>query len=146
MTIEEIEADIKAKTQLAISYAQDDIKEICRKHVFKFYADLAPKLYRRTYQLPETIMKSGVKSSGLGASGKVYFDSSPLNYAPVIRLKDGSVRFNEWGEEKIFNLAMMGSHGGHPGRAGYSIWKNASSELDSKAEGILMAACKKAGL
>ena len=146
MTIEEIEADIKSKTQLAVKYAQKDIEEICRKHVWKFYADFSPKLYQRTYQLPNTVLKSGVQSFGLGARGKVYFDSSQLNYDSVIRLKDGNIGFSNWSEETVFELAMNGSHGGEPGRTGHNIWESASRELNDKTDNILIKSCSKAGL
>ena len=152
---------ISSKCGVAIKSAQEEVHGIIQKFVEQYYSEFTPSVYERTYQLYNSLVKTGVKQAGGSWVAEVYFDASRLNYSskglhghPVsggymnpynhVVTDDGVFRNPKGSGGATLSAAAHGSHGGYKG--GTAIWDAPMKILDEEALNILKKALIEAGI
>lgn len=123
------------KAGYALKNAQQEVYNIIQQFVKEFYADYSPEMYERTYQLYNSLVKSGVEwSGGSGYKVYIYFDLDSLNY----------VTGNQPTGEQVMQAAAQGLHGAMGsdllyvhGNTGIGIWNDPMQIISAEAIEIL---------
>lgn len=121
------------KAGYALKNAQNEIYHIIQQFVKEFYADYSPVMYERTYQLYNSLVKSGVEWNGSnGYKVYVYFDYDSLNYITGAQPSG----------EQVMEAAAYGGHGAEglrvmSGNSGINIWNDPMQVISAEAIGIL---------
>lgn len=96
----QLKEHILKKCRNAIAKTQDKVYKILDLYMQRFYSDYDPELYKRTYQLMKSLVKSDVHQIGNEIKAEVYFD---LGYI----YKTGSTPSGE----QVMDAAAYGGHG-----------------------------------
>ena len=129
----ELEEFLLNKSAYALKNAQNIIYDIIQKFVREFYADYSPEMYERTYQLYNSLVKSGVEwNGGTGYTVYVYFDYNSLNYITGAQPSG----------EQVMDAAAWGFHGAEGlrmvrGETGVNIWRDPMRYISAEAINIL---------
>ena len=96
-TMDELENYILEKTRQAMIPIQEQVYTIVDRFLKQYYAEYDPIIYERTYQLYQSLVKTGIKKTANGYEAYVYFDVDKLDYAfktfKKIKSKSTSKRF-----------------------------------------------------
>ena len=141
--IEAIKRDIIKKSEKGIEQAQDRIYKFIDMFLKEYYNEYDPKVYERTEQLLNSLVKSKVVSSGNGYVAEVYFDIDKLDYS-MKKVGGKLVPNHGWSEEETLASAARGEHGGYV--VGTAIWSDPIAYLPKEAYDILKRELIKAGI
>jgi hypothetical protein len=138
------EAQLKSfllkKCKTALINAQEKVYKIIDLHVQRFYADYAPEMYERTYQLMHSLVKSDIRSTGNGYEVEVYFDLGSIGYSTGLQPSG----------EQVMGAAAYGGHGAAGLKVVYgggaNIWVTPKDILDAEAVSILAQELMAAGI
>lgn len=113
----------------AVAKVEKEVYGTFDANLMEFYGEFSPAEYIRTYALDNSLQRSGVHSSGNGASAEVYFTTPSYNTGT-------------WSGEKVLDYALnRGSHGGYVD--GTAVWNRTIDELGN-IKGKLFDAVKAA--
>lgn len=131
------------KCQPAVREAQERIYHILNMFLSDFYKGYDPKVYHRTYQLFQSLVKSDVKISGKKVTAEVYFDLSGIDYST----NDDKQRPTG---EQVMDAAKKGAHGAIGrmdngknfyfvgGNASVNVWEAPMRTIDAEAINTLV--------
>lgn len=126
----------------AVAKVEIEVYEEFAGNLNQYYGEFMPAEYIRTGALYGSLDRTGVRSSGSGASAEVFFDT-PSYQNGLVPLQSGDYGYATWSGEKVLDTAMHGSHGGYVG--GTAIWDDSMSSLGD-IKGKLIQALKAQGL
>jgi hypothetical protein len=140
-----LKAALVAACTNAVAQVEDKVYGEFAGNLNQYYTEFMPAEYIRTGALYGSLDRTGVQSSGSGASAEVFFDT-PSYQNGWVPLQSGDYGYATWSGEKVLNTAMHGSHGGYVG--GTAIWDDSISSLGGKAgiKAMLIEALKAQGL
>lgn len=126
-SLKEVERAILERSSLAVKAAEEKVFNSLHKYLSFYYAEYTPVDYERTWQLFNSLVKSGIKVSRTGTKGvssEVYFDSSALNYKDI---KEG----DKWSTYEVLQTALVeGRHGGEKlNIGGTAVWESGRKEM-----------------
>lgn len=128
------------KCKTALINAQEKVYKIIDLHVQRFYADYAPEMYERTYQLMHSLVKSNIRSTGNGYEAEVYFDLGSIGYSTGAQPSG----------KQVMGAAAYGGHGAAGLKVVYGggadIWNTPKDILDAEAISILAQELMAAGI
>ena len=143
----ELENYLLKKMENAMVKTQERVYEIIHKFVKQYYAEFTPKVYERTYQLYNSLVKTKIEADSKGYKCYVYFDVASLDYTTKYftnnyygsyinpfnfkRSPDGSFPNPKGDGKKVFEAAAHGSHGGYID--GTAIWDEPLKILNTEA-------------
>jgi hypothetical protein len=140
------EADLKAALVAvctnAVAQVEEKVYTEFAGNLNQYYGEFIPAEYIRTGALYGSLDRTGVKSSGSGASAEVFFNT-PSYQTGQIPLQSGRTGYATWSGEQVLDTAMHGSHGGYVG--GTAIWDESIASLGD-IRGLLIQALKAQGL
>lgn len=125
-----LEAALVAAATKAVAQVEKEVYGTFDANLMQYYGEFTPAEYIRTYALDNSLQRSGVHSSGNGASAEVYFTTP-------------SYSTGTWSGEKVLNVALEDSmpHGHAAG--GTPVWSVSMAELGD-IKGKLLNAVKSA--
>lgn len=129
----ELEEFLLNKSGYALKNAQNIIYDIIQRFIREFYSDYSPEMYERTYQLYNSLVKSGVEwNGGNGYTVYVYFDYNSLNYMTGAQPSG----------EQVMDAAAYGGHGAEGlkvvhGKTGVGVWESPMRYISAEAINIL---------
>ena len=129
----ELKNYILKHSRVAVEIAKEQVWQIVDRNLKQYYAEFEPKHYDRTEKLLRSLIDDGVKFSGNGWDGSVYFDSSTMNYTT-----------GSWDGDKVLRVAAHGSHGGYA--QGTAIFYDSDMEVFERHVDILKSALIQAGI
>lgn len=139
MTIDEIKNDILSKTTTAVSMAQEEVYAIIESVLKDFYDDFTPVMYKRTWQLLHSCVKSSVRTTANGVEADVYFDTSLMTY------NTGNMPSGEQVIEAA-NKAQHGAEGLHVEYGYVKLFPDSERLVMSEIMPIMKTALIKAGI
>ena len=121
-----LKAALVAACTNAVAQVEEKVYGTIEGNLNQFYGEFSPNVYVRTGALNNSLARTGVKSSGSGASAEVYFNTP-------------SYSTGTWDGGTVLNVAMEGGlpHGGYAG--GTPVWSTSMAELGD-IEGLLLGA------
>ena len=162
-TMDELEDYILEKTRQAMIPIQEQVYAIVDRFLKQYYAEYNPIIYERTYQLYQSLVKTGIKKTANGYEAYVYFDVDKLDYAfktfKKIKNSDGDYvnpfthetnssgvfKNDGYSADKTLASAMFGSHGGQSANGTY-IWVESLRTIDSNYIKIFKKYLKENGI
>ena len=127
----ELKNFLMKKCRNALVKSQQQVYQIIDRFVKEFYAEFSPEMYKRTYQLYCSLIKSDIISTKSGYKAEVYFDLSNIDYVTGSRPSGEQVmQAAEWGRHGAMGLAVADFKG-------TSIWHEPLKILDAQAINIL---------
>lgn len=155
----EFQAYVVSRIMIGVQRAQEQFYHIIDQFVREYYAGYDPIVYERTYQLYRSLVRSDVRSTGMGAEAEVYFDASQLNYSIKTFFRNGGMNpftgavspsgvfvNNGWDAQATLESAAHGLHGGLAVGDGTSIWDDPLDVLHAEGYEILKQRLREAGL
>ena len=149
----ELKAFVLKKCQAAVKAAEEKVHRIIDDCLQQFYDEFEPEEYIRMGQLLQSLVRSGVRSTGNGYEAEVYFDAKGMHYQTgLIEIKStastGRMGKATWDAQTVLDVAMTSGapHGGYAG--GTAIWSVSMARLgdimalllrELKAQGIPIA-------
>lgn len=133
----------------AVAQVEEKVYAEFSGNLNQYYTEFIPAEYIRTGALYNSLDRTGVQSSGNGASADVFFNTPsyqkgmmPLQNTPM----HGRYGWATWSGQKVLDTAMHGSHGGYVD--GTAIWDDSMVSLGGKAgiKAMLIQALKAQGL
>ena len=137
-----LKAALVAACTNAVAQVEEEVYTEFSGKLNQYYTELMPAEYIRTGALYNSLDRTGVMSTGSGASAEVFFNT-PSYQTGWVPLQSGDLGWAEWSGEQVLETAMHGSHGGW--RRGTAIWDEGIASLGD-IKGKLMAALKAQGL
>ena len=116
---------LRKRISLALKDTQDVIYEALQFELTNYYQEITPKIYNRTYELFNSIIKTDVAMSSDGFYCTVEVDPSYLNYT----YKGGATGLEVW------EWANANTHGGTV-KGNIEVWNNAMNSLGGE-QGII---------
>lgn len=140
-----LKAALVAACTNAVAQVEEKVYEEFAGNLNQYYTEFMPAEYIRTGALYGSLDRTGVQSSGSGASAEVFFNT-PSYQSGWIPLQSGDYGYATWSGAKVLDTAMHGSHGGYV--SGTAIWDDSISSLGGKAgiKAMLIEALKAQGL
>lgn len=138
-SVEELKQYVLSRSSVAVQKATEEAYQVIDRFVKQFYGELSPSMYRRTYQLYSSLVKTGVESTGSGWVAHVYFDIGSLVY--TTRSKPSGAQ--------VMRAAAHGGHGAqglHVIAGGTAIWDEPIQILSTEAIEILKRMLIHAGI
>lgn len=138
-SVEELKQYVLSRSSGAVQKATEEAYQVIDRFVKQFYGELSPSMYRRTYQLYSSLVKTGVESTGNGWVAHVYFDIGSLVY--TTRSKPSGAQ--------VMGAAAHGGHGAqglHVIAGGTAIWDEPIQILSTEAIEILKRMLIDAGI
>lgn len=143
----ELERFIMKQSRQALMKAQDKVYVIIKDFVRQFYNEYDPELYKRTYQLLESLVQSRIVSDGKGYKAEIYFDIDGLRYTTGAKPSG----------EQVMKAAAQGAHGAMGNAngvdllyidsgAGTGVWNDPIMYLDANAIDILVDMLRAEGI
>lgn len=143
----ELEHFLMKKSRQALLKAQDKVYAIIKDFVRQFYNEYDPELYKRTYQLLESLVQSRIVSDGKGYKAEIYFDVDGLRYATGAKPSG----------EQVMKAAAQGAHGAMGNANGVDllyidsgartgVWNDPIMYLDANAINILVDMLRAEGI
>ena len=131
----ELKKFLLSKCKNALIKSQEQVYQVIDRFVKEFYAEYPPEgkeiVYRRTYQLFQSLVKSDIIPTGNGYKAEVYFDLSSLDYVTGSKPSGEQVmQAAEWGRHGAMGLAVADFKG-------TSIWHEPLQILNTEAINIL---------
>jgi len=125
-----LKAALVAACTNAVAGVEKEVYGTFDNNLMEFYGEFSPKEYIRTYALDDSLAKTGVRTTGSGASAEVYFTTP-------------SYSTGTWSGGQVLDAAMHGSHGGYVD--GTAIWDESIGELGD-IEALLVQALRAQGV
>ena len=157
-SVDALKNHILSCSKVATERAAEKVYYVIDKFLSQFYQEFAPEVYKRTYQLFMSLVKTDVKRTKNGWEATVYFDISKLNYSTRI-VPDGkpwssnnTFHRESWTDENtkwVFENAMTGiyTHGGYEGASeNTAIWEESIAWLTKEKLEIFRQALVSAGI
>lgn len=126
----ELKAALAAAATAAVTQVEEKVYTEFAGNLNQYYGEFIPAEYIRTGALFGSLERTGVMSSGSGASAEVYFTTPgyqqgmvPIQSTPIT----GEYGWATWSGEQVLDTAMHGSHGGFTG--GTAIWDESLGSL-----------------
>lgn len=132
----ELKAALAAAATAAVTQVEEKVYTEFAGNLNQYYGEFIPAEYIRTGALFGSLERTGVMSSGSGASAEVYFTTPGYQTGPV-PLQSGRIGHATWSGEQVLDTAMHGSHGGYVG--GTAIWDESLGSLGD-ISGLLYSA------
>lgn len=135
-SVKALEKAILDRCELATDYATEWSKAMVEMHKQQFYDEYTPidGGYIRTYQLRDSLDRTGVRSSGKGYEADVYFHND-WDYTD-----DPDDR--GWTTAEIVNANMKGGHKQH----NTAVWEDSIESLEGEWHDIAKGSLSLAGL
>ena len=138
----ELKAALVAAAVGAVAEVEGKVYGTIDGNLGQFYGEFSPEEYIRTNALRNSLARTGVTTTGSGASAEVYFNTPsyqqglmPLQHTP----EHGMYGWATWDGGTVLNVAMESGvpHGGYAG--GTPVWTTSMAELGD-IEALLMGA------
>jgi hypothetical protein len=137
-----LKAALAAACTNAVAQVEEKVYEEFAGKLNQYYTEFMPAEYIRTGALYGSLDRTGVQSSGSGASAEVFFNT-PNYVNGWVPLQSGNYGYATWSGGQVLDTAMHGSHGGYA--EGTAIWDESMSALGD-IKGLLIQALKAQGL
>ena len=127
----QLEYYLLAKCKNALAKAQERAYLIIDRFIRMYYGEYSPKMYKRTYELYCSLVKSDIIPTGTGYKAEVYVDLNYLNHIYSTGSKPTG--------EDVMHVANLGIHGveSFAMANGTEIWNDSIQILDEDAINIL---------
>ena len=123
----------------AVTKVEKQVYEEFAGKLNQYYTEFVPAEYIRTGALYGSLDRTGVQSSGSGASAEVFFTIPSYQTGPV-PLQSGGTGYATWSGGKVLDYALnRGSHGGYI--SGTAVWNESIDSL-GVIKNLLLAAVK----
>ena len=142
-SLAELKAALVAASVNAVAKVESEVYTTFAGNLNQYYGEFIPAEYIRTGALFGSLDRTGVKSTGSGASADVYFNT-PSYQTGVVPLQSGRTGWATWSGEQVLDTAMHGSHGGYT--SGTAIWDEPIAILNAEAINILKRELIAAGI
>ena len=143
---EALKAALAAAATAAVEQVEEKVYTEFANNLNQYYGEFIPAEYIRTGALFGSLDRTGVASTGSGASAEVFF-TTPGYQQGLMQLQGtpihGRYGWATWSGEQVLDTAMHGSHGGYVG--GTAIWDDSISSLGD-IRGLLIQALRAQGL
>lgn len=141
--LDEITNDIKKKASKAVQMTRDEIYEAVHTYLFMWYADYAPKMYKRTYEFLNSLIKLDVSINGNSIHTEVKISEDYLGHTYSDGEQPSGLEVANWA-----NKAFHGVKGETQIPRDVSFWTDAINALGGEAgiEAILKKNLKACGL
>ena len=129
---------LESRVARALELSRQEIYDVIKKYIDKYYTEPVfggrniPAMYRRTYQLLESLIKTDIIRDGSYLTCKVQIDPDYLNYTYPGNSEDPQNAFNPATGLDVMNWANEGLHGGTVS-GNLNIWDDAIEELGGEA-------------
>lgn len=136
-TIEQIKADLTKKVGVAVENVKQGVVNIIMNEINRFYGEYDPTWYQRSYQIRsavERMANSAVKTYNVGASFRIYVDSSMFNHIK-----------GSWTEEMILDSVMVWGTHGHAS-PGTPVWTKSMEIINPRMQSIIKEKLIAAGI
>lgn len=135
---EQIKQYILSRVQVAVKEVQEKVREVFQDFLDMYYDDYDPRVYQRTYQLLNSLVKADIVPTGNGFKTEVYFNIDRLKYDGV-------------SGRQVAYAASEGLHGAIPhttvaGYSGINIWGMPIDVLTAEKREIFKNALIAAGI
>lgn len=110
---------IESRIQQALKMTQQEIFEVIQKHITDYYHEFTPRMYQRTWEFLDSLIKTNIVKTNGTISCTVEIDRNYLSY----RYKGGATGL------EVANYANQHSHGGVYDDDFGQFWDDAMAEL-----------------
>ena len=110
---------IEPRIQQALKMTQQEIFEVVQQHITDYYHEYSPRMYQRTWEFLNSLIKTEIVKSSNGISCSVEIDKDYLSY----RYQGGATGLD------VVTYANQHSHGGVYDDDFGQFWDDAMAEL-----------------
>ncbi len=110
---------IESRIQQALKMTQQEIFEVVQQHITDYYHEYSPRMYQRTWEFLNSLIKTEIVKSSNGISCSVEIDKDYLSY----RYQGGATGLD------VVTYANQHSHGGVYDDDFGQFWDDAMAEL-----------------
>lgn len=110
---------IESRIQQALKMTQQEIFEVVQQHITDYYHEYSPRMYQRTWEFLNSLIKTEIVKSSNGISCNVEIDKDYLSY----RYQGGATGLD------VVTYANQHSHGGVYDDDFGQFWDDAMAEL-----------------
>lgn len=118
-SISDLTKIIESRIQQALKMTQQEIFEVVQHHITDYYHEYSPRMYQRTWEFLNSLIKTEIVKSSNGVSCSVEIDKDYLSY----RYQGGATGLN------VVTYANQHSHGGVYDDDFGQFWDDAMAEL-----------------